>query len=105
MVQQVKVHRPAFSVSRPQPSGLNVLFYVTLSLVVFTRSQRCAVAAQPIVETPLGSVAGQHVPLENGDVINAFLGIPFATPPVDELRFEVYKVTLTRNPVNVQQKL
>ena len=43
----------------------------------------------PVVDTIYGQVEGAAVPLENGDVIDSFLAIPYATPPVGELRFEV----------------
>ncbi|KAH8023465.1 hypothetical protein HPB51_014714 [Rhipicephalus microplus] len=40
----------------------------------------------PIVHTTSGSVAGRRLHLEHGDV-DAFLGIPYATPPIGRLRF------------------
>ena len=46
-------------------------------------------SANPVVETIYGSVEGREIPIHTGDVIDSFLGIPFAKPPLDELRFEV----------------
>lgn len=40
----------------------------------------------PIVHTTSGSVAGRRLHLEHGDV-DAFLGIPYAMPPIGQLRF------------------
>lgn len=40
--------------------------------------------AEPIVSTQNGTVAGYHIPSYSQD---AFLGIPFAEPPVGHLRF------------------
>ena len=49
------------------------------------------VAAQggPIVDTGYGPVQGVNVNMASGDVIQTWMGIPFARPPVGELRFEV----------------
>ena len=50
----------------------------------------CAVtSANPVVETTYGLVEGREIPIHTGDVIDSYLGIPFAKPPIDELRFEV----------------
>ena len=45
--------------------------------------------ANPVVETSLGTVSGESITLTSGDVIDSFIGIPFAAPPISELRFEV----------------
>lgn len=45
----------------------------------------------PIVQTPKGPVQGVVVTTEQGREYNAFLGIPFGKPPVDELRYKVSK--------------
>ena len=44
---------------------------------------------QPVVNTTLGVVQGTSVSLANGHVIDSFLGVPYAEPPVGDLRFEV----------------
>ena len=45
--------------------------------------------SNPVVMTEFGPVEGLSIPLHTGDVIDTFLGIPFARAPVGELRFEV----------------
>uniref|UniRef100_A0A1I7Y4Z0 Carboxylic ester hydrolase n=1 Tax=Steinernema glaseri TaxID=37863 RepID=A0A1I7Y4Z0_9BILA len=42
----------------------------------------------PLVETPYGPVEGFELALEDGRTANIFLGIPYAKPPIGELRFE-----------------
>ncbi|CAD5231188.1 unnamed protein product [Bursaphelenchus xylophilus] len=44
--------------------------------------------ANPIVDTDLGRIEGFHHKLLNGHEVNLFLGIPYAEPPVGDLRFE-----------------
>ena len=61
---------------------------LSLWLVLLALLQR-PLACQPLVETTLGELVGESVRLENGDVIDTFLGVPFATPAIGELRFEV----------------
>uniref|UniRef100_A0A1I7RTM0 COesterase domain-containing protein n=1 Tax=Bursaphelenchus xylophilus TaxID=6326 RepID=A0A1I7RTM0_BURXY len=46
------------------------------------------VNSNPIVETELGRIEGFYHKLLNGQDTNVFLGIPYAKPPVGELRFE-----------------
>lgn len=36
-----------------------------------------------------GSLVGRHLTTHNGQPIRAFMGIPYAQPPVGELRFKV----------------
>lgn len=48
-----------------------------------------SVRASRIVEAPCGSVQGRTFTFENGREASAFQGIPFAKPPVGELRFKV----------------
>lgn len=43
----------------------------------------------PIVHTSYGDVQGIQHRLPSGVTVDVFLGIPFAKPPVEELRFEV----------------
>lgn len=42
-----------------------------------------------VVHTTYGDVQGFSVVTDKGTEANIFLGIPFATPPVGDLRFEV----------------
>ena len=41
------------------------------------------------VETPYGRIRGFDFTTFSGKEVEAFLGIPYAKPPVGELRFEV----------------
>ena len=43
----------------------------------------------PVVDTTYGPVLGVDVTLNSGDVIQSFMGIPFARAPVGDLRFAV----------------
>lgn len=43
----------------------------------------------PIVQTNYGQIRGRHLVLSSGKEINAFLGIPYAKPPIGHLRFKV----------------
>lgn len=51
----------------------------------------CAVifCTQPLVTISSGQVSGIDISLSNGRIVQAFLGIPYALPPVAENRFEV----------------
>ena len=46
--------------------------------------------AGPVVVTKYGSIEGESVVLGSGAVIDSYLAVPFAKPPIDELRFEVW---------------
>lgn len=50
-------------------------------------------AQAPIVRTPLGSVMGRHIKSYGGRTVSAFEGIPYAKPPVGDLRFKVNKLS------------
>ncbi|ODM98280.1 Venom carboxylesterase-6 [Orchesella cincta] len=45
-------------------------------------------AYSPIVQTNYGQVIGRELYSRNGRVFNGYLGIPYAKPPIDNLRFE-----------------
>src|SRR5882757_1532711 len=42
----------------------------------------------PVVTTKSGQVVGAIKTLANGNKVNQYLGIPFAQPPIGELRFK-----------------
>ena len=46
------------------------------------------VAGQPVADTEYGQVRGRTIMLDDGIEVNSFKGIPFATPPLGDLRFE-----------------
>ncbi|XP_032527380.2 juvenile hormone esterase-like [Danaus plexippus] len=60
-----------------------LLFLVTLILVVYGRAQN-----EPIRKTQFGYMHGYYMETRKGRKISAFTSIPYAKPPLDELRFE-----------------
>ena len=54
----------------------------------------------PIVETNYGKLQGFTIDLENNEKADIFLNIPFAKPPVGELRFEVSENNYMREGVS-----
>lgn len=56
-----------------------------LAVVILT-----AGTSAKIVNTVYGPVDGNTVTLDDGTIINSWYGIPFAAPPIGNLRFEVY---------------
>lgn len=51
-----------------------------------------AICFSSIVVIDQGKLSGTSYTLPNGRVINAFFGIPYAAPPVYELRFKVFRI-------------
>lgn len=49
---------------------------------------------QPAVKTPLGQIVGYHMKTRGGRNIAAFTGIPYAVPPLGDLRFKVTKLNI-----------
>lgn len=47
------------------------------------------ISTSPMVITPLGNLQGSSMKTKSGKLIYAFRGIPYAKPPVGELRFKV----------------
>lgn len=47
------------------------------------------VASSPIIDTKYGQLEGFTTKLQDGTEAAVFLGVPYAQPPVDELRLEV----------------
>lgn len=43
----------------------------------------------PVVDTQSGKIMGRHVTLKDGRRMSAFVGIPYAKPPIGQLRFKV----------------
>lgn len=77
-----------------------MLLFIILSL--FIGSINCApqtkitskVITNPIVITPLGTMRGTIFESRLGKTIYSFLGVPYAKPPVEELRFKVTSTQL-----------
>ena len=47
------------------------------------------VASHPIANTKYGSVEGISVPVHTGQIIDTYLGVPYARPPIGDMRFMV----------------
>lgn len=61
---------------------------LVLSCIFVAVPATTTVLAEPVVETPLGTVTG--LVDSSADVpVEVFLGIPYAKPPVDERRFRL----------------
>lgn len=48
----------------------------------------------PIVKTPLGQIQGAVYKTERGETIYTFLGVAYAKPPIDNLRFKVNRFNI-----------
>lgn len=62
---------------------------VTLSLLLTLYVSDVKSEGQPVVRTPLGEVAGYYMHTRGGRQISAFTAIPYAVPPLGDLRFKV----------------
>ncbi|XP_023565017.1 carboxylesterase 3 isoform X2 [Octodon degus] len=69
-------------------AGSGVLVWVACLLLAFPSTAPEPQTSQPEVDTPLGYVQGRQVGVKGTDrLVNVFLGIPFAQPPLGPLRF------------------
>lgn len=59
--------------------------YLVSIICIFYTSVYC----YPRVKTENGELIGTNYTLPNGQAVYAFLGVPFAAPPIGRLRFEV----------------
>ncbi|XP_039294727.1 venom carboxylesterase-6 isoform X2 [Nilaparvata lugens] len=59
------------------------VFIFLLSVIVYVGTE-----SPPIVETSYGKVQGDFIVAKDGTKYEAFMGVPYAKPPVRELRFE-----------------
>lgn len=62
----------------------STLLVIVLTIVSYVRSEN-----QPTVETSLGELKGYYMQTRGGRQVAAFTAIPYAVPPVGELRFKV----------------
>lgn len=46
----------------------------------------------PVVKTPLGTIEGHIAKTVHGKDFYSFKGIPYAKPPIGDLRFKVNKI-------------
>lgn len=72
------------------------LLNICITFLFFFPSTKCS-NDDVIASTQYGQIQGKTKSLANGQKINIFLGIPYATPPIGSLRFEVieYKIQIT----------
>ncbi|XP_006072140.3 carboxylesterase 3 isoform X1 [Bubalus bubalis] len=69
-------------------TGSRVLVGVACLLLAFSATDTGPGVTQPEVDTPLGRVGGRQVGVKGTDrLVNVFLGIPFAQPPLGPHRF------------------
>jgi len=61
----------------------SLVLYITVLLLKIVNADR------PIITTELGQLEGVWQTSAKGLKYAAFLGIPYAKPPIDDLRFEV----------------
>ena len=52
------------------------------------------VHTNPIVNTKYGLVEGISVPIHTGQIIDSYMAVPYARPPVGDLRFRVSLIKL-----------
>lgn len=64
------------------------LLLLLIDLASFLNIQDASSSSAPVVETKSGRVQGISQTLPDGKQVNVFLAIPFAQPPVGELRFK-----------------
>lgn len=69
---------------------LRIVF--TFTAVVLLYVSNVSSENQPVVNTPLGEIKGYYMKTREGKEISAFTAIPFAVPPVGDLRFKVGNV-------------
>lgn len=67
------------------------LFIIVIEFYLFLRSIN---SNELIVNTTYGLLSGREFKSRNNRTVAAFNGIPFAKPPLGELRFQVRKILL-----------
>ncbi len=86
---------------------MNAIIITVLSIFVFIQINSISSApTAPTVTTKLGTIKGVVKSLDDGNQVNLYYGIPYAKPPIGELRFSkpvpvshwegVYEATKTR---------
>jgi len=66
------------------PAAVHIIFVFSVAFLQYVEADR------PLVETKLGKVEGVWQTSAKGLKYAAFMGIPYAKPPVGDLRLEVY---------------
>ena len=62
--------------------------YFTDALLIALLCFNC-IKGNPIVSTIYGPIEGISVPIHTGQIIDSFMDVPYAKPPVGDLRFMV----------------
>lgn len=74
-------------------------------LIVIACFFKLTLCFSPFVKVEEGKLDGTTYELPNGRIINAFLGVPYAAPPIFENRFKVgtvnFKVKTSIVPENI----
>ena len=60
---------------------------VTVVMVVITMMVEGDLEEQTVIDTSLGQVRGERVKSDTGKEVDLWASIPFAEPPVDNLRY------------------
>lgn len=67
----------------------NFNFQLKLLLLIVYLEYIVSSEKQPVIVTPLGEIKGYYTKTRGDRLISAFTAIPFAKPPLENLRFEV----------------
>ncbi|KAK7501814.1 hypothetical protein BaRGS_00006900 [Batillaria attramentaria] len=67
--------------------SVNCILVVVFMMVTVASSQSALPSTRPVVHTAQGDVSGVYATWQNGLKYQAFRGIPYAKPPVGDLRF------------------
>ena len=87
-----KFHLFFVSVTSGTAMGSNLLVrWLLQGFLVYVACVCVAAERVPIRRTPLGNVKGFYMKTRGGREISAFTAIPYAVPPINELRFKVCK--------------
>lgn len=70
---------------------MNVFILCWTAVIIIFELASCAI----YIDSELGRIKGTHMYSRNRRKFNVFLGIPFAEPPVGELRFQVKEFRIT----------
>jgi len=62
---------------------------IVILAVVYNSRQNNALPPSPVIDTKLGQIRGLTSLSRGGREFYEFLGVPYAQPPVGQLRFEV----------------
>lgn len=70
---------------------MNFYFGTKMKIWIFVGYISCTLC-EVIVQTKLGAVKGTWMQSRDGKRFNAFMAVPYAKPPIGELRFRVKQI-------------